>query len=315
MKKIFKIVTRSILAIVGIYVALLMVGIPYFIDTLEAFEPANNKEIIQLYELKGDSPKDYGFNYEEVMFQTKDKLTLSGWYIPAKKESTKCIYFIHGWKSSGLSCFQYLDIVKDKDLDRDHNIFIINLRNSGKSSKTRSDLGYKTSRDVMEGIRFLNNNYGIEKFKIFSVSMGAMATLTALNFYREEIEGMNISIEKVILDSPLSNAKNAIKSFKTSAQILNDLLYIPFFLAVNYRWDDMLDKLRLSYMMTDINVNNILILQSEKDRLTKLSSLKKELENIDVKLEVFKQGAHARIYGSNRERYTNIVYNFFTKEY
>ena len=95
------------------------------------------------------------------------------------------------------------------------------------------------------------------------------------------------------------------------AQLLDKLLYEPFFLVINYRWDNMLNKLNLSTMLSTIDTSNILILQSEKDRLTKLSALKKQTKDIPIKIKIFEQGAHARIFQSNRHEYKKIFSNYF----
>lgn len=312
LKKTLIVLSKIALGLLGAYAVMMMIIIPYALDQIEAFEPAKAEKIVKMYNLKGDSPAAYGYDYEDITFTTRDNIELTGWYISAKEPSDKCIYFVHGWASSGLSCLQFLDIMRDKNLDLDHNLFIINLRNSGNSSKVRSDLGYKTSQDVMEGLRLLKHKYHINEVKMFSISMGALATLTAIHTNREEIIDLGISISKLILDSPLSNAKDSIQSFDSPLKILNQILYAPLFIAIEYRWDNMLEKLRLSYMLPKIDISKVLVIQSEKDKLTKLSTLEQELGNIPVKMEVFEQGAHARVYANNKREYSNLVSKFLS---
>jgi pimeloyl-ACP methyl ester carboxylesterase len=307
LRSIFKFITGTLL----FYFGIMMLVIPYCLDLIEAFEPASEQELILRYDLKGNTPESYGFtDFEEVSFKTKEDIELTGWFIPAKKNSKDCIYFVHGWNSSGLACFPYLEIMKDENINKNHNIFVINLRNSGKSSKARTDLGYKTASDVVEGMKFLKNNYDIENIKIFAISMGAMATLTALNIHKDRIENIGVKIEKLILDSPMSNAKKSIQSFDSPLQIINNLLYVPLFIAIDYRWDYMLDKLRISHMLPNVDLNKVLILQSDMDKLTTLAALDYELTNIEAKVEIFPQGAHARIYHSNKDKYRKVVSSF-----
>ena len=188
-KKLLKLFIYSTASLAGIYILAMSIAIPYYIGVLESFEPANSQYIVDHYNLKGDTPAAYDFpHYKDVIFQTNDGITLSGWYIESQEKSNECLYMIHGWKSSGVACLSFLEIIKEYEIDRDKNIFIINLRNSGNSSKVPSDLGYKTSKDVFEGIKFLNREYEIDKLNIFAISMGAMATSTAMNLYEKEID-------------------------------------------------------------------------------------------------------------------------------
>ena len=311
LKKAFKLVSYATIGVFALYVIGLSIIIPYYIGYLENFKPASSEKIVAHYQLRGDNPLAYDFEYEDIIFETEDGIKLSGWFIESEQQSNRCIYMIHGWKSSGVACLFFLDIIKEYSLNKEHNIFIINLRNSGNSSKIPSDLGYKTSKDVFEGMKFLKQKQYIDSIKIFAISMGAMAATTCLNLYEKRIKDLGIKIEKVLFDSPLSDAKNAIKSEESIVQFLSSLVYEPFFFVVNYRWDNMLNKLNFSTLMKNIDVSKMLILQSEKDKLTKLSSLKKQIKDVPVEVILFEQGAHARIFQSNKIEYKKVFGEFF----
>lgn len=320
-RKIKKALMISAGSIVGIYILAMSIVLPYCINMLEFFQPIRNTSqmLKSHYELKGSNPSAYGFDYQDVSFKGPGQIKLTGWYIPSEKKTDSCIYFVHGWKSSGASTLPYLDIIKEHDLHKKHNLFIINLRNSGDSSRARTDLGYVTSNDVLHGMKFLKNEYGIKEVNMYSISMGAMATLTALNIHKEAINDLGIRVNKTIFDSPLANAIDAIKSQDSAVQLFDNLIYVPFLFIVNNRWDDMLYKLNFEYMMPNVNTDNMMILQAEKDSLTRLPAIQATLSSLPNRPEihVFEKGSHARIFHieSNKLRYSKLVGNFLNSDF
>ncbi len=62
------------------------IGYVRHLESNALFFPSKNVE---------HSPLDYGFEYEDVYFQTEDALTLNAWWLP-QNQKEKTILFIHG---------------------------------------------------------------------------------------------------------------------------------------------------------------------------------------------------------------------------
>lgn len=89
------------------------------------------------------TPKDIGLDYEDIYMQTKDNVTVSGWYIPAENEKGVLLFF-HGnagnishrlesisiFHSLGLSVLIFVSIteamekVKENHLRRRHTLML-----------------------------------------------------------------------------------------------------------------------------------------------------------------------------------------------
>ena len=100
-----------------------------------------NPKLVTEYGIEGrKSPADYDYESEEVSFQSSDGTSLNGWYVRAKKPTSRSIIFVHGRTSNRLKTMKYLALVDSLKLDTLYNVFIPDMRNSGKSSESRKIL-------------------------------------------------------------------------------------------------------------------------------------------------------------------------------
>ena len=157
--------------------------LPYVtLHMITNYEPYNFERVFESAEMRADygifdnnSPADYGFAFETIDFHSLDSVALNGWYIMAKKPSDKCIVFIHGRTSNRLKTMKYLALVDSLDLDTAYNVFIPDLRNSGRSAVATTYMGYKFGEDVAASLLMLRNNFEQDTVMLYAFSMGAMA--------------------------------------------------------------------------------------------------------------------------------------------
>ena len=57
----------------------------------------------------------------------------------------------------------------------------------------------------------LNNDYKLSNFILYGFSQGAIGSAIAAKFYNDQLRTKGIKIEKMILDSPVSNVKKKLK--------------------------------------------------------------------------------------------------------
>lgn len=320
MKKFLTVFIQLVL-ILGIISYLLL---PRFIlAEITDYQPYTFEKVLSDLELRNhfgirnsSRPEDYGFKSEEVNFRSLDSTQLNGWFIRAKKPSNHCILFIHGRTSNRLKTMKYLALMDSLQLDSLYNIFIPDLRNSGKSAPTKTYMGYKFAEDVISSLQLMKKEYLQDTMVIYAFSMGAMATLNATGRIDliEVLDKEAIVIEKIILDSPLANVKEILKVQASQ---------VPFAL---FTFDDIFElyskningfgeNMRISWLLNPAIPT--LILQSKDDELTLLAILEEELHQMDsfhnLKVVYFEGPGHVRIFQDfrTREKYIREVGSFW----
>ena len=320
MKKFLRILAISVVLLV---LAFYFIAVPKFVSLITDYDRhtfeyvTDNPEILENYGIGAKrTPADYGFDtYREIDYNSlTDEVALNGWYMPAAKEGiTQTLMINHGRTSNRLKTMKYLELVKAQGLDTLYNVFIPDLRNSGKSQEAKTALGYEFAEDIVGSMKMLNENYGQTDFVLWGFSMGAMASAVAINrpdlveFQKEN----GLKVHKLILDSPLSNIKE-------TARLEGQGMGIPNFIF-NMAWGSFdkkvngySDKMKLSYLLNNTKLPT-LILYSDGDKTTPASILETEVEGLfNVYPVLFKDCEHVKLYTREeyKERYTSRVNTF-----
>ena len=320
MKKFLKILAVLVVLIV---LAFYFLAVPHFVGMITDYDRytfdyvTNDTAMVADFAI-GDNrnPADYGFpDYDELDFLTLyDELNLNGWYIPAAKpEISKTLMINHGRTSNRLKTLKYLELVRDKGLDSLYNIFIPDLRNSGKSDEAKTALGYEFAEDITAAMKMLKDRYQQEEFVLWGFSMGAMASATAVNrpdlveYQKQE----DLKVTKLILASPLSNVKE-------TSRVEAHRIGVPNF-VFNQAWasfdnvvDDWSDNMKFSYLLSN-NKLPALVLYGNGDATTPAEILEAEIDGLfNVYPVLFKGADHVQIYTQPefRERYADKVDGF-----
>lgn len=269
-----------------------------------------------------DHPSCYGFqDVEDVNFTSYyDGIKLNGWYIPAKHTSDKCIIFVHGRTSNRLKAMKYLALVDSLDLDLIYNIFIPDLRNSGKSQTATTYMGYKFAEDLLGAIHIMNKDKSQKTMVLYGFSMGGMAIQELIGDpgFKEDLKKEKINIERVILDSPLSNVRETLWLNSKEAGLpsfLFEIVWSKFDRAVGGKGDN----LRMSYLLKNVSIP-VLILQSHDDHTTPDFILRAELNILDkkdhIRVVYFSGTEHVRTFQNPEKmhKYIRVVSDFFNDE-
>jgi hypothetical protein len=139
--------------------------------------------------------------------------------------------------------------------------------------------------------------------------MGALGSVLAVYRYNHKLKNMDVTVEKMILDSPLSNSRKMIlKAAGNKFYTHHFKIIAP--IAFNFVVRGKLYKLKLGYLLQKINIKT-LILQSVEDTTTPYEILKSELMELKGKnnifLHLFEKGKHVIVYRANKEEYTETV--------
>jgi len=124
------------------------------------------------------TPKDLGFDYDEVIIETRDGLELSAWWID--NGSDKTVLPLHGYTRSRWDEV-YMKQTTEFLLKERYNVLAIDFRAHGKSEGKYTTIGERELIDVISAIDWLEKNHPEKSRKIGLVgfSMGAVVTIMA----------------------------------------------------------------------------------------------------------------------------------------
>jgi fermentation-respiration switch protein FrsA (DUF1100 family) len=143
-------------------------------------------------------PAEHGLSHEEVAFQSRDGLTLRGWFIPAE-EPRGTIVFCHGHGGSMDPDIEYAPILHDNGYD----VLMFDFRGHGRSEGQRVSMGYHERLDLLGAVDYLRSR-GIDRVGVLGFSMGgAVAISTA---------PQSEAIRAVVSDGAFARLGNAITS-------------------------------------------------------------------------------------------------------
>ncbi len=320
MKKILKIIAIIIVLIV---LAFYFLVVPKTVSMITDYDRytfdfvLNDTAMVADYGIgEKRGPADYGFpDFDEIDYETlTDGIKLNGWYIPASiPEVGKTLIINHGRTSNRLKTMKYLELVKDKGLDSLYNIFIPDLRNSGKSEEAKTALGYEFAEDITASMKILKDRYAQQEFVLWGFSMGAMASAVAVNrpdlVEYQKNEGLRVT--KLILGSPLSNIKETTRLAGAEMGI-PDFIFYQSWKKFDKVVDGWSEKMKFSYLLSNAKLPT-LVLYSDGDKTTPAEVLEAEIEGLyNVYPILFKGVDHVQLYTEPKykDRYADKVSEF-----
>ncbi|WP_297501870.1 alpha/beta fold hydrolase [Thermococcus sp.] len=251
------------------------------------------------------TPKDLGFDYEEVVFETGDGLKLSGWWIDSGSEKT--VVPLHGYTRSRWDDV-YMKPVTEFLLKEGYNVLTFDFRAHGKSEGKYTTVGDREIDDVRGAVKWLVENHPerAKRIGLLGFSMGAVLAIRAL----AEINGVCCGVA----DSP------PIEMDKTGARGLKYFANLPEWL---YAFIKPFTKLFSG--AKELNVMNyadkvrkpLLLIQGESDPLIKVEEVKAFYEknrevNPDVELWIT-DSPHVRTLKFHPDEWKAKVGEFFRK--
>ncbi|AHL21713.1 alpha/beta hydrolase [Thermococcus nautili] len=138
------------------------------------------------------TPKDLGYDYEDVTIETQDGLKLSAWWIP---NEGPVVMPLHGYTRSRWDEV-YMKQTIEFLLKEGYSVLVFDFRAHGKSEGKFTTVGDRELIDVLSAVDWLKKNHPkkAEKIGLIGFSMGAVVTIRAL----AEDEGITCGVA----DSP-----------------------------------------------------------------------------------------------------------------
>lgn len=123
-----------------------------------------------------NKPSELDLPFEDVAFQTKDGVTIRGWYINGKSKNAG-ILLVHGSNGSRHAGLRYAPSLYEKGF----NLLLIDLRNCGESEDFYDSMGFHERNDIHAGIKFLTEIKNLSSIGVFGFSMGGAAAIMAMS--------------------------------------------------------------------------------------------------------------------------------------
>lgn len=120
------------------------------------------------------SPADLQLPSEDVHFTTDDGVTLSGWLIPAERETRSAVIVMHGFTGHRLGELAAFT----PWLRRRYHVLQFDFRGHGVSDPGPITLGSLERRDVAAAVHFLEHR-GMGPIALMGLSMGAAVAIVA----------------------------------------------------------------------------------------------------------------------------------------
>jgi len=142
------------------------------------------------------SPADLGLEFEVATFTTDDGVTLSGWFIPAGRETSTAVVVMHGFTGNRLpELAGFVPWLHER-----HHVLQFDFRGHGESGPGTVTMGSDERRDVAAAVAYLHGR-GIERIALFGISMGAAAAILA---------GPQLPVAAVVADAAYARASHPI---------------------------------------------------------------------------------------------------------
>ena len=120
------------------------------------------------------TPADLGLAYEPVSIVTHAGLTLTGWLVPAARETTTAVIVMHGFSGHRLpELAAFVPWLAER-----HHVLQFDFRGHGESDPSVVTLGAHERRDVEAAVAFLASRQ-LGPIALFGVSMGAAIAIVA----------------------------------------------------------------------------------------------------------------------------------------
>ena len=164
-------------------------------------------------------------------------------------------------------------------------------------------------------MNYLSNTKAQKHFILYGFSMGAMATYTFLD--RKELEASKYDIQKIIVDSPLSDVPSILKAGSDKLG-LPEFIFEDAYENFNKSTNGYADRLKMGTLLQDNNIP-ILLIQSNHDQTTPSQHTKEQLELLkgkNITTWFMDSALHVKLYThpDYRDRYEKTVSEFIQSD-
>jgi len=121
------------------------------------------------------TPTDAGMAYETVEFQSRDGLSLFGWYLPGNSKGT--IILVHGHGGKGIAMVYHASAL----VSRGYSVLMYDQRAHGSSEGDICTAGWREVEDLLGAVDYLKTRDDVDprRIGVLGLSMGGQVALLA----------------------------------------------------------------------------------------------------------------------------------------
>jgi dipeptidyl aminopeptidase/acylaminoacyl peptidase len=252
----------------------------------------------------GSNPADFGLEYADVSFPSRDGLTLRGWWLEGGDDSP-IIVVVHGSEGNRADPPERMLGIAKELVGHGYNVLMFDMRGHGESGGEHISAGLYEKNDLLGAIDYVRGR-GIEsKIGVLGFSMGATVCLMAAPASEE--------IGAVVADAAYADIVSIIESEFAERSDL-PRFFIPIILFMTrtaYDVDFTAIKPEEAVKETSVPV---FIIHGEQDEMIPVEHayrLKEASQNPDSRLWVVPEAQHANSYLVKPTQYKEQVISFF----
>ena len=242
------------------------------------------------------TPKDFGFDYEEIKLKTRDNIILAAWFIK-NPQASKAIVLCHGYPMDKGNIFNMTNFLSKK-----YNLLYFDFRGMGKSEGFFTSGGYKETMDIEAGLKFLNSR-GFKDIGIYGLSMGGAAALMVKPG----------KLKAIVADAPYADLSAVLDNIFSIFGVLRHPL-----LDIMNIWNKIVFGITLKNVSPLKNIGNlkvpILLIHGDRDSQLPVSGSKKlHQKNPKSQLWIIKNADHCETSFVAGDEYNRRITDFFDK--
>lgn len=254
------------------------------------------------------SPSEYGIEYKDIQFMSRDKETgLSGWVLEPKEEAKMNLIFAHGYKGNRYEeNIPFLPLAKQLT-DRGYRIVLFDFRYAGNSEGEMTTVGAMEKYDLLGAVDWVKGEYK-EPIGLYGISMGASTSILAASQTEDVIA--------VAADSPFSDLRDYLEENMPVWTDLPNFPFTPLILATIPVITD-LDPAEASPIneISKVSPRPILFIHNKGDGAIPYTESEKmaKVDKQAFSLWLTEGKGHVKSYEQNKEEYVERVDAFFDK--
>lgn len=249
------------------------------------------------------TPADYGLEYVDVSFSSRDGLTLRGWWLEVGYDKP-VIILVHGSERNRAEPAEKMFGIARELISHDYNVLMFDLRGHGESEGEHISAGYYERNDLLGAIDYARRR-GMSKIGVLGFSMGAATSLMTVAQCEE--------IDAVVADSSYADVVDIIESeFSRRSSLPNFFIPIILFMAKNMYGVDFV-SIKPVEAVKEISIP-VFVIHGEQDDMVPAHHAHRLIEacqNPDSKLWILPEADHSNPCLARPEEYINKVISFF----
>jgi dipeptidyl aminopeptidase/acylaminoacyl peptidase len=255
-----------------------------------------------------NTPTDYGLEYVDVSFPSRDGLMLKGWWL-GTQDDMPVIVMVHGSTRNRVNPPERMLGIASELVNNNYNVLMFDMRGHGESEGKRVSAGLYEINDLLGAIDYIKQRGIVSKIGALGFSMGAATCLMTTPECEE--------IDAVIVDGAYADIVSIVESeFANRSDLPQFFLPIILFMTKNLYHVDF-TALRPIETTKKITVP-VFVIHGGQDTTVPVEHANRIAEVCQSpysRLWIVPEAEHCEAYMERPEEYVNKLLSFFDEAF